>query len=114
MAGKTITNSDYLLNRRMLTITTLPRNPKPFLQVRKLLNAGIAYTNPLKGVQNRLTFTVQTITDIFRGGGIIIKGPAYFIFEENCGPETTATEIVEGSGMVPRVRNITCISIKEI
>jgi hypothetical protein len=35
---------------------------------------------------NTLTFTIQTITDIPRGGGIVIRGPANFIFDKVCLP----------------------------
>jgi len=54
--------------------------------VRKLNNAAVAYETALAGAQQKITFTLQTITVIPRGGGIVIIGPPNFIFDEVCEP----------------------------
>ncbi|CAD7959922.1 unnamed protein product [Amoebophrya sp. A25] len=54
--------------------------------VRKLLNANVNYETSLRGAVNKIFFSLQTITDIQRGGGLVITGPSGFIFAAACLP----------------------------
>jgi len=54
-------------------------------QVRALVNGAVDYavTN-LAGQQNRLLFQIETITNVFSAGGIVIEAPSGFVFEVRC------------------------------
>ena len=59
-------------------------SPAPL--VRKLLNPGVDYETSLKSARNLIYFSIQTVTGIPRGGGILIVGPSNFLFETSCLP----------------------------
>ncbi|CAD7936806.1 unnamed protein product [Amoebophrya sp. A120] len=90
--------------------------------VRKLLNANVDYDTSLKASANRIHFSLQTITDIERGGGLVITGPSGFLFAAACLPvavdpppgvrdppntdlpfDTTCTSFNDGTTQIPTI-----------
>lgn len=64
--------------------------------VRKLLNAEIGYKTSRNATLNEITFSLQTVTDIPRGGGIVISGPGGFFFDPVCLPVAVIAAKVKG------------------
>ncbi|CAK0879676.1 unnamed protein product [Prorocentrum cordatum] len=50
-------------------------------QIQTLINGGVSFTTSITSANTTITFSVQTITSIPVGGGIVIVGPPNFKFE---------------------------------
>eukprot|EP00397_Hematodinium_sp_SG-2012_P000096 GEMP01000096.1.p1 GENE.GEMP01000096.1~~GEMP01000096.1.p1 ORF type:complete len:3237 (+),score=651.26 GEMP01000096.1:50-9760(+) len=57
------------------------------LRARKLVNARVDYTSNIVSAPNTIAFFVETITEIPRGGGLVIVGPPNFEFPRRCSPK---------------------------
>jgi len=58
--------------------------------VRAMRNAKVEYTSRIKGATNALRFTIEIATPISLQGGLLIVGPAGFVFSDSCNPAPVA------------------------
>lgn len=55
--------------------------------VRRVINGKVDYTTSIMGQQAEITFSMRTVTQVPRAGGIVIVGPPNFLFEALCQPK---------------------------